>query len=457
MTSSPSGRDGASPPRPLRVPSGPPFLGSEDLGPRRKRGPFSLATIFHALTYRDYRWFWFSGLGMTASQGIQQLAIAWLVLDLTGSAGQLGLVIFMQGVPMALVSFYGGVLADRYDRRRLLMAAQLATMLNLLLLAVLSASGLVHVWQVYVSAFGLGVMQAITMPARTAMIRGLVSEQDTVNAVALNAVQMHSSRILWPSLAGVLIAVAGVGLTIGLSAVCSLGGVLCLLAIRGLQQTRSVAAEAGTASPWRQMTEGVRYSARQPAVSTVLTLSLCCGLFGLAYMNLAPAFAREELGLDSRGAGLFIMAMGAGAIAGSALLLILPPRDGRRAFVWLTGAFGVTLVLQAANPWLPAAFLIMAAFGLSNSALVIAGQTFLQLSVPQEMLGRVIGLWSLAGGVGFMSSLPLGLLGDALGLRWALGVAGALLFLSAILLGGLAPLRRPSGGRQAGTGAIAGR
>jgi MFS family permease len=400
--------------------------------------------MFSALRREGYRWFWYSGLGMTASQGIQQLAIAWLVLDLTDSVGQLGLVIFAQGVPMAVVSFYGGVLADRYDRRTLLVIAQLTTMLNLFTLAVLAMSGLVEVWHVYVSSFGLGIMQAITQPARTALIRSLVDDEDLTNGVALNAIQMHSSRILWPSLAGVLIAVAGIGATLLLSAACSLGGILCLLSIRYLNA--EPAPRASTRSPFQQMVEGLRFVQRSADVSTVMKLSLCCGLFGLAYMNLSPAFAKEELGLGSSGAGLFIMSMGLGAIVGSALMLVFPMKDAHRLFIILTGVFGLNLMLQAVNPWLPAAFAIMALFGLANSALVVAGQTFLQISVPQAFLGRVIGLWSLAGGLGFVTSLPLGLLGDAIGLRWAIGGAGLLLFASAVWFGGLTlarPHRKP--------------
>ena len=388
--------------------------------------------MFRALRRDGYRWFWFSGLGMTASQGVQQLAVAWLVLDLTDSAGQLGLVIFAQGVPMAIVSFYGGVLADRYDRRRLLIGAQWATMLNLFTLAFLAGTELVEVWHVYVSSFGLGIMQAITMPARTAMIRSLVDDEDMANGVALNAVQMHSSRILWPSIAGVLIAFAGIGPTLLLSGLCSLAGILCLFLIRAwnAEQPRG----ASKVSPYQQMLDGLRFVRSTPQVSTVMKLSLCCGLFGLAYMNLSPAFAREELDLGSSGAGLFIMSMGVGAIIGSALMLVFPSYDAHRLFIILTGVFGLNLLLQAVNPWLPMAFVLMAFFGLSNSALVVAGQTFLQVSVPQAYLGRVIGLWSLAGGLGFITSLPLGLIGDAVGLRWALGGAGLLLMGSVLVV-----------------------
>src|SRR5215203_2917606 len=115
---------------------------------------------FEALTIRDYRWYWFSGLGMTGAQNIQRLAMAWLILDLTGSLGQLGLMIFLMGLPMTLTSLWGGVLADRYDRRLILTLSQAFTSINLVLLAVLTMSGIVHPIHVYASSVGLGVMQA---------------------------------------------------------------------------------------------------------------------------------------------------------------------------------------------------------------------------------------------------------------------------------------------------------
>jgi MFS family permease len=170
-----------------------------------------------------------------------------------------------------------------------------------------------------------------------------------------------------------------------------------------------------------------------------MKLCLACGLFGLAYMNLAPAFAREELELGASGAGFFMMSMGIGAIVGSALLLVFPVRDGKQLFTLLMFAFALNLIAQAALPWLPAAFLLMALFGLSNSALVVAGQTFMQTNVPQRLLGRVVGLWSLAGGLGFVTALPIGLVGDAVGLRWAIAGTAVLLLFATLWIGIIAP------------------
>ncbi len=148
---------------------------------------------FAALRNQGCRWYFFSGMGMTAGQGIQQLAMAWLILELTDSIGQLGLMIFLRGVPMAALGLVGGVLADRYNRRHLLISNQLITMVNLLILSVLIFSDLAEVWHVYVSSILLGITMALTTPARQAMIRSLVHGDDMMNAVALNSMQMNGS------------------------------------------------------------------------------------------------------------------------------------------------------------------------------------------------------------------------------------------------------------------------
>lgn len=408
-----------------------------------------LLKAFQALQHLKYRWYWLSGLGMTAAQGFQQLGMAWLVLDLTGSVGQLGLVVFFQGVPMAVASFFGGVLADRYDRRRLLMAAQTVTMTNLLILAALAISDVVAVWHIYLSSIGLGLMQSVTMPSRSALVRSLVGDADMVNAVALNAIQMHSSRIIWPSLAGGVIALAGPGATLLVSSIASLSGIVCIWMIgapprEGLSQR--------SASHAAEMKEGVRYTFSEPGVSTLMILCIIVGLFGLAYMNLAPAFAREELELGPGGVGLFMMASGIGAILGSVWLLVFPIRDGLWAFTFAMLIFAIDIILQAAVPFVPATFVLMGVWGAISAVGVTAGQTYLQMNVPQRLLGRVIGLWSLAGSLGFVTALPIGILGDEIGLRWTLTGVGAVLAVLTFWFGVVTPTRaRPVAETATGT------
>jgi MFS family permease len=155
-----------------------------------------------ALRHRNYRWYFASGMGMSAAQGIQDLAITWLVLDLTESLATLGLVIFVRGLTMLTLGLFGGVFADRYSRRNLLIANQVLTLINMTAIAVLVFTETVDLWQVYGSSLMLGLTQAITGPARTALIRSLVPREDMLNAVALNSFQMNSpasSGRRWPA------------------------------------------------------------------------------------------------------------------------------------------------------------------------------------------------------------------------------------------------------------------
>jgi MFS family permease len=414
---------------------------------------------FRALRHRNYRWYWLSGLAMTGAQGLQQFALPWLVLDLTGSVGRFGLVAFIQGVTVTLTSLYGGVLADRYDRRNLLIACESVSMLNLGVLALLTLSGLIEIWHIYVSAFFLGVTMAVLLPTRNALVRGLVEREDLMNAVALNSMQQHSSRIIWPTFAGVLITVFGVGATLGAGSLSALLGVSLLFMVRGLRQE---AVERRT-SATTELMEGMRYIAATPPVRMVMTLTLGVGTFGLAYMFMAPAFAREVMGFSAGEAGLFVMASGVGAILGSTSLVLIEVENRSRFFVFTCFGFGLSILAIALNPWFIPAFLFMAAFGVSNATLAVTGQSIFQILVPQHLLGRVVGLWSLSAGLGYMAALPIGVIGDAVGLRWPVGGAAAILVLMTLWFGVIrSPLRRgdvaTSGGAgegQAGVAALA--
>src|SRR4051794_3586812 len=174
-----------------------------------------------SLGLRNFRFYWLAGLFMTGVQGITQLSLAWLILDLTGKVGQLGLVIFIQGIAWTFVALAGGIIADSYSRRGLMIITQFFVFLSLAALGFLALAGIVQTWQVYASSFLLGATQALTMPARQAYVRNLVTEDYMLNAVALNSMQMQAGRVIWPSLAGVVIAAVGVGWSLVLGAACS--------------------------------------------------------------------------------------------------------------------------------------------------------------------------------------------------------------------------------------------
>lgn len=386
---------------------------------------------FRSLRIREFRNYWISGLGMTGAQGFTQLALPWLVLDLTGSLAQMGIVITMQGIAWTIVALVGGMLADRYSRRMLLIASQGVTIVNLSVLALLTSLEIVHIWEVYLSALILGTNQALTMPARSAIMRSLVGAEDMMNAVALNAMQQHAMRILWPALAGLIIGVAGVGAALFTGAAGSALAVVMLMTLSNI-----VEPERGEpTTPIHEVREGIRYSFASPVLKMLMLINFAVAFFGLAYLNMAPGFAREVLGFDAATTGFFVMASGIGSITASVGLVFHDVSDKNRFVVLGLGGFGLALLLICMNPFAPASFALMVFFGFSNSSLAVTAQAIMQTESDQRYLGRVVALWSMGGGIGALTAWPIGAAGDAFGLRYSLGFVSAMLVLCAVAIG----------------------
>ena len=289
---------------------------------------------------------------------------------------------------------------------------------------------MVEVWQVYVTSLVFGASQALTTPARMAILRSLVSEDFMMNAVALNATQQHAARILWPTLAGLLIGLAGAGAALMATGGSALLAVLFLLRLKGLKEE----SDDSTSHPIRQAQEGLRYAFSSPVLRLVMLVNFGVASLGLAYLHLGPGFGKEVLNLDAAEAGFFMMAAGLGSIVGSVWLILADVRDKNRLVVLGTGGFGLSLLALSANPWVPGAFVLMVLFGFSNATLSVTAQTIMQLASDPRYLGRVVSLWTMGGGIGALTALPIGLVGDAVGLRWSLGFVAAVLALHALYL-----------------------
>lgn len=367
---------------------------------------------------------------MTGVQGIAQISLPWLILELTDSVGQLGVVIFLQGVAWTFAALIGGVLADRYSRRTLLIATQLFTFISFFTLATLTVADLVEVWQVYLVSLLFGWSQALTMPARMAMLRSLVSDDLMMNAVALVTMQQHAGRVLWPTLGGLLINLLGVGFSLLAAGACSLLAVAFLLRLGGLKEETV----ESSGQPLREAAAGLHYAFSSPVLRMVMVVNFGVAFFGLAYLHIGPGFGREVLELDAAQTGLFIMAAGVGSIVGSVRLILVEVRDKCSFVVLATAGFGLSLLALSVNPLLPAAFLFMALFGFSNATLSVTAQTLMQISSSRRYLGRVVSLWSMGGGIGALTALPIGLAGEAWGLRWSLGFVAAVLLLLSVYL-----------------------
>ncbi|MBI2935964.1 MAG: MFS transporter [Chloroflexi bacterium] len=395
--------------------------------------------MFRALRHRNFRWFWFSGIAQSAGVGMQQLTLSWLVLELTDSVASLGLVVFLQGVPMAGFLLFGGVFADRIDRRKLLIASQLIVIGLVLTLATLTINDLVRIWHIYITAFLTGIAQAFNTPTRMAFVRDLVEREDMLNAVSLNAALNNISRVVGPFVAGTLIDQVGLGPTLYINASCYLVGIGGLLFLRGNFRFPS----AGRATIGRDLLAGLRYVWSAPPVLTIILLGFAIGFFGHSYIQVMPAFAKGELGVGASGAGLLMMGGGLGALTGNVFLASVG--DFRRKNILLVVSFAestVFLFCLALVPWFGLAIVVMALVEMGVMTSVSLGTTLLQLLAPPALQGRVLSMWMIGGAFLSVGALPLGFLGDQLGLRPAIAGAAVLGLISVMWLGVVRPTMR---------------
>lgn len=406
--------------------------------------PSSPFPAFAVLRGRNYRWYWISGFGMTAAPNLQQFVVAWLILELTGSIGQLGIVVSVMGVSMSVVGLWGGVIADRFDRKTVTTVAQSVTVANLLILAGLCLYEVVAPWHLYLSSIGLGVMHAASMSARGALVRDLVEPDSLKNAIALNLIQMQASQVIWPAITGALITLAGLAVTL------AVGGFMLALSVSALTMVK---VQSASRAPERvkvaqDLVEGIRYSFTKPPISTVMGMAVFVALLGYPYLSVAPGFAVDVLKLNAGETGLFLTAGGIGAVLGSSFLLLARNRDSLRVYFIGSGLMGLCVTFVAVSPIPLAAFLPAAGYGFCLSLTVVSAHTLFQSEASPALLGRVMSVWGIMAGVGYAMTLPVGVAAESFGARPVLALTGMLL-VGAVLLNGMARTRTLSMERQA--------
>jgi MFS family permease len=393
--------------------------------------------MVRALRHRNFRWFWISAAGQAVAQGMQTLILGWLVLELTSSATQLGLVVFLYGIPNLSFVMFGGIFADRIDRRKLLVGSQAAVTVVIFALATLTITHLVVVWQVYVASFILGTLQALKMPARMAIVADLVEREDIMNAVVLNSAVMSTGRIIGPALAGGIIELTGIGPALHLNASFYFISTVCLFLISGMLQQKVTEKTAVL----QDILAGLRYCWSTPVVFTVIGIGFAFGFFGMPYVQVMPAFAKEVLDAGAGGAGLLLTAASIGSLLGNLALAALGNSSHKN---WLLlGSiltFGVGLFLFALSPWFWLSWTILLLVGIGS--MVPLGTTVLQLTVPSEMQGRVLSLWYVSAALMSIGSLPMAVVADTFGWRIAIGGGAALYLLVALWLGVWRPTLR---------------
>lgn len=373
---------------------------------------------FHAVVRsRNFRLFFVGQAVSVTGTWMQMVAAAWLVLRLTHSGVALGIDTALAFGPMLVFGAFGGVLADRYDKRRILLATQVAFGALALALWAIVASGVVELWMVYTLSFLQGVVTSIDQPTRQSFFAEMVEPRDIPNAVSLNSAVMTGTRIVGPALAGALI--AGVGmewcfLINGLSYIAVIGA---LVAMRPDELTPHRAArEAGA------IREGFRYVWRAGELRRPIVLMSVLYLFSFNYSVLMPLFAERTFGGDAGTLGLLLSVAGVGSLAG-ALVMAGRPRPGERPLALAAVGVGVVTTLVAFAPSLHVAVASMLALGVASIVFFVTANSTLQLATRPDMRGRVMALY----GIVFLGTTPIGApiagwVGEHLGPR--VGLAG---------------------------------
>jgi MFS family permease len=354
---------------------------------------------FKALEVRNYRLYFIGQIISVSGTWMQGVAQSWLVLQLTGSGAALGAVLGVQFLPTLFAGPLGGVIADRFPKRRLLLITNTAAGLLALTLGLLTATGLVQLWMVFVLAFLLGCTNALDNPARQTFVQEMVGPTQLTNAISLNSVVMNSSRMIGPATAGVLIATVGLAACFLINA----ASYLAVLAAIGMMRTRELHTLPTVARAKGQLREGFRYVWATPALRTPLLMMAAVGTLTYEFAVTLPLLAKFTFGGDAGTYAAMSVTMASGAVVGGLVVASRGTPTSKR----LTGAalvFGLVVLAVSAAPTLPLVFLLLPIVGASSITFIATSNATLQLTAPPEMKGRVMALFAVA----FLGTTPIG-------------------------------------------------
>jgi MFS family permease len=388
-----------------------------------------LGGTFRSLKYRDYRLLWISTLFTSAGQWFQQITVGWLVYQMTGSAFLLGAINGFRALPLLLLAPVGGVAADRVDRKFLLQGTSVLAFLASALLTVIIFAGELRLWHLFAFTLITGVVWAFNNPVRQSVVPNLVPKHDVMNALALNSAGFNVTRILGPALAGVILGLLGAWENFGLQTLAYVG-VLLMVA----PMVIPAASRANTVSVRENLSEGMKYVWTHKTLRTQLILAFVPTILAFPYMALMPIFAAEVLGRGEGGYGLMGSAIGVGAVLGTLGLASLS-NVKRRGMVVLVSIFvlGASLMAFALSRSFELSLVILALTGASQMIYLTTNQTILQLTVPDELRGRVMGIYMLSQGMMPFGGLMGGALAEVTSAPTAVFTLGSLVCLMALL------------------------
>jgi MFS family permease len=391
---------------------------------------------FASLSIPNYRRYYAGQSISLIGTWMQMTAQSWLVYTLTHSGAMLGVIVALQTLPVLVLGPYGGVVADRVDKRRVMIALQSAMGVQALILGLLTVSGMVQVWEIGVLAALLGLNNAFENPSRQSFMMELVGAEHLRNAVSLNSVLVNAARAIGPAVAGILIATVGEGECFLLNAASFIPVVFTLTSI----DTTKLATVTRTPRARGQLREGLRYIGSTPTLAVPLVMMAIAGCLTYEFQVSLPVMADRALRVGATGFGFMTAAMGVGAVLGG-LFVAARGKTGLRPLVISALGFGTALAFATVAPNLPLELLALGVAGAGSIAFMSMGNSTLQLNSAPEMRGRVMSLWFVA----FQGSTPIGgpLVGvtmATIGPRAGLGLGAVVALL--VAFGGALALRR---------------
>jgi MFS family permease len=384
--------------------------------------------MWPALGNRHFRLLWLGMLPSTLAWQMSVVASGYAALILSGSATALGLVASASGLPMLVLSPLGGVVADRFPRRRVLLATQCILGSSAVILATLALAGVLQVWHLVALGLAQGVAFSFNMPARQAYIAELLPSRLLGNAVALSNTGMNFNRIVGPALGGALLAVPAIGIGGVFALMAGLYGIvvssLLRLPERSIEVEGKPRALGGVAE---QLLEGLRYVRQSAALRTLLTMALVTLFFGMPYQQLMPLFSERVFDVGSVGLGTMMAANGLGALAGSLVVAALSsaPRQSALQIGFGTG-YGLSLVGFALAPSFALALAALAFVGAMSSAYTTINSTLVMRNSEPRLHGRVMSIYLMTFAITPLATLPMAWLADQIGPRAAVAAAGAI-------------------------------
>ena len=398
-----------------------------------KQRSTALPTPLSPFKDKNFGLFWSGAFLSSIGFWIQTVGQGWQVLQLTNSALLLGCVSFAATLPNIVLSLFGGVVADRFNRRHLLIGTQIIYMTTAALLGIFTSLHIITVWQIIVMALINGTFSSVGFPAWQAFVGDLVQPEQLKQGIALNSTQFNLSRVIGPAIGGISIGLFGIAGSYYLNALSYVAVIIPLIFMRTLQKRHT----SETSGVWRGIQAGLSYTRRRPSLQIALLLQFTIALLVFPYAVLLPIFARDIFKTGPTGLGALNAAAGVGALLGAISLVILSRYLGRsmRLLITLCLVGGATCVAFALSTSQEVSLLLLIALGASAVMSMTVTNTTLQTMTPEHMRGRILSIWILlAFGVAPLGNLVAGWVAQLIGASLTLAFAGSLCLITTLFI-----------------------